>query len=60
MEDRNEEEALLTGSAKTLCIPMDQSKELKEGATCFACGEKATVTALWGRCYWKKSLEYYT
>jgi len=26
MEERNEEEALLTGSAKTLCIPIDQSK----------------------------------
>lgn len=52
MEDRNEEEALLTGSAKTLCIPIDQSKVLKEDAACFACGKKATVTALWGRCYW--------
>ena len=46
----NEEEAQLTGSAKTLCIPFEQ-EQLEEGAKCFACGEKAEVTALWGRSY---------
>jgi len=51
MEEANEEEALLTGSAKTLCIPIDQSKKLADDACCFACGKKATVTALWGRSY---------
>jgi len=49
-EDNAEEEALLTGSAKTLCIPFEQ-KPLPEGAKCFACGQPATTTALWGRSY---------
>lgn len=49
----NDEEAQLTGSAKTLCIPFEQ-EPLKEGIKCFACGDKAEVTALWGRSYWKK------
>jgi hypothetical protein len=51
MEEANEEEALLTGSAKTLCIPIDQSKEIPADQCCFACDKKATVTALWGRSY---------
>jgi prolyl-tRNA synthetase len=46
----NEGEDLLTGSAKTLCKPLDQP-EIPEGTKCFACGESATVTALWGRSY---------
>lgn len=37
MEEANEGEALLTGSAKTLCIPHEQPP-LKEGAICFHCG----------------------
>ena len=43
-------EELLTGSAKTLCIPFEQTP-LKEGAKCFACGADAKVKALWGRSY---------
>ena len=50
MAEKGEEEAQLTGSAKTLCIPQEQ-KPLKAGAKCFACGKDATVTALWGRSY---------
>lgn len=50
MEEANAEEAQLTGSAKTLCIPFDQP-ELKEGQKCFACDKDAKVTALWGRSY---------
>jgi len=49
-EAGNEEEALLTGAAKTLCIPNEQS-EIKEGQKCFACGKLATCVALWGRSY---------
>lgn len=50
MEAANEGEVLLTGAAKTLCIPFNQP-ELAEGSKCFACGEPATTTALWGRSY---------
>lgn len=50
MEETNEGEIQLTGSAKTLCIPLEQP-DLPEGAKCFACGKPATVTALWGRSY---------
>ena len=46
----DEEEESMTGSAKTLCIPLDQ-KELAAGMKCFHCGEEAKVTALWGRSY---------
>jgi len=50
MEEQNEDEAMLTGAAKTLCIPHEQPK-LAEGAKCFHCGKPAKVTALWGRSY---------
>lgn len=50
MEAQNEDEVLLTGSAKTLCIPFDQP-ELAAGTKCFACGKDAKCTALWGRSY---------
>mmetsp|Transcript_35021 Transcript_35021/g.53761 ORF Transcript_35021/g.53761 Transcript_35021/m.53761 type:complete len:106 (+) Transcript_35021:1937-2254(+) len=46
----NEEEVQLTGSAKTLNIPIEQ-EPLAEGTCCFACGKPATVTGLWGRSY---------
>jgi prolyl-tRNA synthetase len=49
MEEANEGEKLLTGSAKTLCIPFEQPK--LDNHVCFACGKKATVFALWGRSY---------
>ena len=54
MESLDEGEVVLTGSAKTLCIPMkcDQQSFAEDDQTkCFHCGEKATVTALWGRSY---------
>ena len=50
----NEEEAVLTGSAKTLCIPHTMGKQdftEADGVKCFHCGKPATVTALWGRSY---------
>jgi len=50
MEEKNEDEALLTGAAKTLCIPFEQ-QPLPEGTKCFACGKDAKVKALWGRSY---------
>ena len=50
MEETNAEEAQLTGSAKTLCIPFEQPV-LKEGQKCFACDKDAKCTALWGRSY---------
>jgi prolyl-tRNA synthetase len=43
-------EDILTGAAKTLCIPFEQTP-LKENAKCFACGAPAKVKALWGRSY---------
>jgi len=46
-----EEEDILTGAAKTLCIPFEQP-ELKKDSKCFACDEKtADCWALWGRSY---------
>jgi prolyl-tRNA synthetase len=45
-----EGEEVLTGSAKTLCKPLEQ-KQLEAGTKCFGCGADATVTALWGRSY---------
>jgi prolyl-tRNA synthetase len=50
MEQGDDDEVTLTGSAKTLCIPFDQPK-LEAGAKCFACGKPATCKALWGRSY---------
>jgi prolyl-tRNA synthetase len=49
-EAGNEEEALLTGAAKTLCIPNEQTG-VEKGKKCFACDTPATCTALWGRSY---------
>ena len=57
MEEMNEDEALLTGSAKTLCIPYQMGKQASgqenafEGVQCFFCQKPAKVTALWGRSY---------
>lgn len=52
MLEANEDESLLTGSAKTLCIPYDVgNQKLENGEKCFYCGEQAKVTALWGRSY---------
>lgn len=52
MADANEDEAILTGSAKTLCIPYEiGNQNIAEGTKCFYCGEPAKVTALWGRSY---------
>ena len=57
MEEMNEDEALLTGSAKTLCIPFRMGRQASgeenpfEGKKCFFCDADAKVTALWGRSY---------
>ena len=50
MAEANEDEVTLTGSAKTLCIPLEQP-ELSADCKCFNCGKPAKVTALWGRSY---------
>ena len=50
MEAANEGEAVLTGSAKTLCIPFD-APELPAGTPCFISGKPATCWVLWGRSY---------
>lgn len=49
--DENESE--LSGSAKTLCKPLEQD-EVKAGTKCFAheyCGNDAVVHCFWGRSY---------
>ena len=46
----DEGEQLLTGAAKTLCIP-DEQKELPAGWKCFHCGKPAVKWALWGRTF---------
>lgn len=55
MEAANAEEAMLTGAAKTLCIPFEASglqKPIPAGTKCFTgCGRDAKVRALWGRSY---------
>jgi prolyl-tRNA synthetase len=50
MEQAGEDEEVLTGAAKTLCIPFEQTP-LKDGAKCFHCGKDAKVKTLWGRSY---------
>lgn len=40
----------IAGSAKTLCIPLEQP-ELPEGTLCFVSGKPAKNWALWGRSY---------
>jgi len=43
---------LLTGSAKTLCIPYELgTQKFDDGTKCFYCEKPATCTALWGRTY---------
>jgi hypothetical protein len=53
MEACNEGEAVLTGSAKTLCIPFEFGKQDFSEAPecCLFCEKPAKVTALWGRSY---------
>ena len=57
MEDMNEDETLLTGAAKTLCIPYELGRQASgeedpfNGVTCFYCNAPAKTTALWGRSY---------
>ena len=50
MKEAGEEEEVLTGAAKTLCIPFDQ-EPIQAGIPCFHCGKPATCRALWGRSY---------
>ena len=49
-KENSEGECNLSGKAKTLCMPLEQS-ELKEDDVCFKCGEKAKTWVLWGRSY---------
>jgi prolyl-tRNA synthetase len=51
MKEAGEEEEVLTGSAKTLCIPFAPIVPLKDGDKCFFTGKPAIVMALWGRTY---------
>ena len=52
LQAANEDEVVLTGSAKTLCIPFELGDQnLGDGVKCFYCGKIARVTALWGRSY---------
>lgn len=53
MLEANEEEAMLTGSAKILCIPyqLGDQNVAGSGKKCFFSGKEAKVTALWGRSY---------
>jgi prolyl-tRNA synthetase len=51
MQQAGEEEEVLTGSAKTLCIPFEPIVPLKDGDKCFFTGKPAKVMALWGRSY---------
>lgn len=50
LQAENTGEEVLTGAAKTLCLPMEQDP-LPEGAVCFSCGGQAGKWALWGRSY---------
>lgn len=47
---QNEGEEILTGAAKTLCLPLEQ-EPLAEDAKCFNCGSACKKRALWGRSY---------
>jgi prolyl-tRNA synthetase len=49
-ESENSEGEDVAGTAKTLCIPIEQ-QPLKEGQKCFYCDAKAQVRAIWGRSY---------
>lgn len=51
MAEAGEEEEVLTGAAKTLCLPFDPKTPLKDGDKCFHCGKEAKIKALWGRTY---------
>lgn len=51
MQEAGEDEEVLTGSAKTLCLPFDPIVKLKDGDKCFFTGKPAKVMALWGRSY---------
>ena len=54
MAASNDEEVVLTGSAKTLCVPFELGQQVfgeHDETKCFHCGQNARVTALWGRSY---------
>ena len=57
MAEEQGDQVLLTGAAKTLCIPYKMGRQASgeenpfEGRKCFYCGADAKVTALWGRSY---------
>ena len=47
---QDEDEQLLTGAAKTLCIP-DTQNPIPNGMICFCCGKPALKWAVWGRTF---------
>eukprot|EP00361_Fabrea_salina_P000803 CAMPEP_0202428666 /NCGR_PEP_ID=MMETSP1345-20130828/2614_1 /ASSEMBLY_ACC=CAM_ASM_000843 /TAXON_ID=342563 /ORGANISM="Fabrea Fabrea salina" /LENGTH=694 /DNA_ID=CAMNT_0049039703 /DNA_START=994 /DNA_END=3078 /DNA_ORIENTATION=- len=49
-ESKDTEGEHLTGSAKTLCMPLDQGS-LGPESVCFHCGAPASKKVLWGRSY---------
>lgn len=51
MAEAGEDEEVLTGSAKTLCLPFEPNTPLKDGDKCFHCQKEAKIMALWGRSY---------
>lgn len=52
-QEESGEEGMLSGAAKSLCIPYSKEyqKELPEGTKCFACDLKATCWTLYGRSF---------
>eukprot|EP00347_Sterkiella_histriomuscorum_P004508 403360196 len=48
------DEMMLTGQAKTMCLPFENNKDFKNqysDCKCFYCKQPAQVIALWGRSY---------
>ncbi len=48
---KDDDKDKFAASAKTLCMPLDEQKNLKEGDKCFFCGADAKKRILWGKSY---------
>jgi len=48
---KDDDKDKFAASAKTLCMPLDEQKNLKEGDKCFFCGAEAKKRILWGKSY---------
>ena len=57
VESKMDEDATLTGSAKTLCMPLNQ-KPLNSDTVCFHCQQPAKCWVNWGRSYWYLYYDY--